>query len=178
MGRTKQLLRFGDKTLVEQVIDNVLASRVAETIVVIGHEGDAVEAVLRHKPLKLVRNENYREGMSTSVRAAMGSISPSVRGVLVILGDQPGVTAEVIDQLIDSFTEGKGSIIVPVYKGRRGNPVLFDIKYKPELMKLSGDVGAREIVVVHAGEVYEVDVEFEGILEDIDTEQDYKRHAG
>ncbi len=177
MGRTKQLLRFEDKTLVGHVVDNVLASRVAETIVVIGHEASAVQAVLKNSPVKLVLNENYREGMSTSIRAAMEQVSPAAQGVLIVLGDQPGVTGEVIDHVISSFNEGKGSIIVPVYKGRRGNPVLFDIKYRSELMKLSGDVGAREVMAAHPDSVYEAKAGSEGILEDIDTEQDYKRYG-
>lgn len=177
MGSTKQLLRFGDKTLVEHVVDNVLASNVGETIVVIGCQASSVGAVLKNRPVKLVLNENYREGMSTSIRAAMEQGSSAAQGVLIVLGDQPGVTADVIDKLVSSFEGGKGRIIVPVYKGRRGNPVLFDIKYKAELMKLSGDVGAREVVAAHPGDVCELDVGSEGILEDIDTEQDYKRHT-
>ena len=171
------MLRFGGKTLIEHVVDNVLASRVAETVVVIGHDANAIKGVLKNRPVKLALNQNYLEGMGTSVRAAMGQVSPAAQGVLIVLGDQPGITGGVIDQVVSNFSEGKGSIIVPVHKGRRGNPVLFDIKYKSELIKLSGDVGAREVVIAHPDDVYEVDVGSEGILEDIDTEQDYKRYA-
>lgn len=177
MGKTKQLLTLGNKTLIEHVVDNVLASRVAETVVVIGHDANAIKGVLKNRPVKLALNQNYLEGMGTSVRAAMDQVSPAAQGVLIVLGDQPGITGGVIDQVVSNFSEGKGSIIVPVHKGRRGNPVLFDIKYKSELIKLSGDVGAREVVIAHPDDVYEVDVGSEGILEDIDTEQDYKRYA-
>lgn len=175
LGRTKQLLVYQGKTLIEWAVDTVLASSVGETIVVIGHEAESIKAVLKDKPVKLVFNPDYARGMSTSLKAGIGKVSSEAHGVLIMLGDQPGLTPVIINELIAAFEAGKGGIIVPVYQGRRGNPVLLGVKYKPELMALSGDVGARQVLAAHPEDVHEVEVACDGILQDVDTEEEFRR---
>ncbi len=175
MGRPKQLLVFQGRTLIERAADTVVASKVHETIVVLGHQAEAVKAVLKDKPVRIILNPDYRQGMSTSLKAGLSQVAPDARAVLIMLGDQPGLTPETINQLIEAFEEGKGGIIVPVYNGRRGNPVLLDLKYIAEIMALTGDVGARQILAAHTEDVYEIQSDSESISIDIDTEQDYKK---
>ncbi|MBI4330510.1 MAG: molybdenum cofactor cytidylyltransferase [Chloroflexi bacterium] len=176
MGRLKQLLPLEGKTLIERTVDTVLASAVDETIVVLGHQAEAIEPLLKDRPVKMVLNRRYREGMSASLKAGLESVSSSSEAVLMVLADQPGLTADIIDRLLAAYRQKKGGVITPVYRGRRGNPVLIDIKYRPELMKLTGDVGARQLVAAHPEDVYEVEAGSDAILQDIDTEEDLQRH--
>lgn len=177
MGKPKQLLAYKSKTLIERAVDTVLASEVDETVVVIGHQAEAIKSLLKKRPVKLVFNERYREGMSASLRTGIENVSPGAEAVLIMLGDLPGLTPDVVNHLITSFHQRKGGIIVPAHLGRRGNPVLFDIKYKPELMSLKGDVGAKQLLASHPADVHEVEVDSDSILTDIDTEEDLKRHG-
>lgn len=174
MGRPKQLLVYKGKTLIEWAVDTVLSSCVGETIVVVGHEAESIKAVLKDKPVKLVFNPDYRQGMSTSLKAGVSSVSSRAMGILIMLGDQPGLTPGIINELIAAFEAGKGGIIVPVHHGRRGNPVLLDIKYKRDLMSLTGDVGARQILAAHPADVCEVKERSAGILQDVDTEEEFR----
>ncbi|MBI2935019.1 MAG: NTP transferase domain-containing protein, partial [Chloroflexi bacterium] len=90
------------------------------------------------------------------------------------LCDQPNLTPEIINRLIAAFKAGKAGIIVPVHQGRRGNPVVLDLSYRHELMDLSGDVGARQLLARHAGDVHEVEAGSDAVLQDIDTEDQFR----
>jgi molybdenum cofactor cytidylyltransferase len=96
-----------------------------------------------------------------------------VEGFFLILGDQPLITSKIINKLIKSFSPGKREIVVPYYENRRGNPVLFDIYWKDELMAITGDVGGRVLIKAHSENVKRVNILDETILFDIDQEKDY-----
>ncbi len=92
-----------------------------------------------------------------------------------ILGDQPLITSIIIKKLIKSFSPGKGEIVVPYFKNKRGNPVLFDICWKDELMAVTGDVGGRVLIKAHPEKIKRVNISDETILLDIDREEDYEK---
>lgn len=175
MGEAKQLLPFGGSTVLEQVVSRLLAAPLDEIVVVVGCQAEVMRSRLLRYPVKLVDNPNYREGMSSSLRCGLLAISPHCRGVLIVLGDQPRVSAATVRQIIAAFRRvGKG-IVAPVYRGQRGHPVLLDIAYRPEMMALHGDVGCKAILERYAAEVLEVEVESPAILQDVDDRQDYER---
>jgi molybdenum cofactor cytidylyltransferase len=173
MGQPKQLLPFGQSTIVERTIDNLLNSAVSETIVVLGYRDEEIRKTIAGKPVKLVINPDYQQGMSTSIIAGLKQVDKRARAVLIALSDQPFVDSQTINSLVEAFIANKRGIIIPVYQGRRGNPVIFAIKYKGELLNLKGDVGGREIITLHPDDVLEVAVNCEGVLLDIDTMENY-----
>jgi molybdenum cofactor cytidylyltransferase len=173
MGQPKQLMPFGQSTIVERTIDHLLNSAVSETIVVLGYREEEIRKTIVGKPVKIAINPDYRQGMSASIIAGLKQIDKRARAVLIALGDQPFVDSQTISSLVEAFIANNRGIIIPVYQGRRGNPVIFAIKYKGELLNLKGDVGGREIIKRHPDDVLEVAVNCEGVLLDIDTMENY-----
>jgi molybdenum cofactor cytidylyltransferase len=173
MGKLKQLMPFGKSTILEQAIDNLLNSAVDETIVVLGHKAEEITKTIATKPVKIIVNPNYEEGMSASIIAGLILADPRAQAIMLALGDQPLVDSQTINRLITEFYHHDKGIAVPTYKGKRGHPVIFAIKYKPELLKLKGDIGAREIIKNHPDDVLEIAVDAEGVITDIDTGDDY-----
>jgi len=174
MGALKQLMPLGKSTLLEQAIDNLLNSSVDETIVVVGHKAEEITRAIASRPVKIVLNPDYQHGMSTSIIAGLKQVDPKSQAVMLSLGDQPLVESGTINQLIDAFKSHDKGIAVPTHRGRRGNPVIFAIKYKAELLKLKGDIGGREIIKNHPDDVLEVPVDSESVISDIDTRDDYQ----
>jgi molybdenum cofactor cytidylyltransferase len=178
MGEPKQLMPLGKHTLLEQAIDNLLNSPVDETIVVVGHKAEEITRAIATKPVKIMFNPNYQQGMSTSIVAGLILVDPASQAVMLALGDQPLVESRTINQLIDAFnSHGKG-IAVPTHRGKRGHPIIFNIKYKAELLELEGDIGGREIIKNHPDDVLEVAVDSTGVITDINTQEDYQSQLG
>jgi len=173
MGQPKQLMPFGQSTIVERTIGNLLDSAVSETIVVLGYKEEEIRKTIAGKPVKIAINPDYQQGMSTSIIAGLKQIDKRASAVLIALGDQPFVDSQTITSLVEAFIANSRGIIIPVYQGRRGNPVIFAIKYKGELLNLKGDVGGREIIKRHPDDVLEVTGNCEGVLLDINTAENY-----
>jgi molybdenum cofactor cytidylyltransferase len=169
MGKLKQLMPLGKTTIVEQTIDNLLASRVNEVIVVLGHRAEEVMKRIAARPIKMVVNPLYRQGMSTSIVAGLTFIDSRAQAVMLALGDQPFVDSPTINKLIKEFEAHDRGIAIPTYKGKRGHPLIFSIKYKAQLSGLKGDIGGREIIKRHPEDILEVAVKCEGIVIDVDT---------
>ena len=172
MGKSKLLMDWNGKTILEQTIDNYLGSAVNEVVIVLGHESYELQKFIGERDVITVINPQYTKGMSTSIVTGMNFLSVQTQGVILALADQPTVGSNTINNLIDAFKTREKGIIIPVYYERRGNPVMFDIKYRKELLELTGDSGAREVVERHPEDVAEIFAE-EEVMEDIDTEKDY-----
>jgi molybdenum cofactor cytidylyltransferase len=156
--------------MIARVVDALLGSSVERVVVVTGHERERVEAALAGRGLTFVHNPDYATGMSTSLRAGVRALGPEVDAALVCLGDMPWIAAPHVDALIDAFQPVEGrEICVPVYQGKRGNPVLFAARFFDEMSQLEGDVGARALIDAHAEVVFQVPVDQSGVLVDVDT---------
>ena len=132
MGQNKLLLAFKGKPLIAHAVDTLLASAVDEVVVVLGHDADKVREKLGGKKVKFVENPDYREGLSTSVRAGIAAVSAHASAIMIYLADQPLLAPEEINSLIRAFAEARKlnkSIVVPFFRGRRGNPVILDSAY-------------------------------------------------
>jgi molybdenum cofactor cytidylyltransferase len=175
MGEAKQLLRLGQNTLLEQVVDIVRGSRVHEIVLVLGHQAGTIQKHLAIKDLKIVINESYQHGMGTSLRTGLAALSSETNAALIVLADQPFIRAETLDQLMDHYEQSGAQIAIPVYKGFRGNPVLLDRSVFPEVMALRGDIGCRAIFGNHVEGIVKVPVDDIGILLDLDTKGDVER---
>lgn len=173
MGGAKLLLPFGSSTILEQTVDNLLNSRVDDVIVVLGHSAAEMTRLIANRPVTITINQNYREGMSTSVVAGLNIVSDNAQGIMLVLADQPLVDSQTINLLLDTFATHDKGIIIPVYQGERGHPVIFANRYKGELLRLKGDVGGREVIDQHPDDILEVDVDCRGVCVGIDTVECY-----
>lgn len=171
MGETNKLLApLGGRAMVARVADRALASRLAEILIVTGHDGDHVAAALPSGRLERVHNPEHGIGMGRSLGLAVAHLDEAVDGVVVMLGDMPLVQTATLDALIAAFDPSEGhSIIVPTFEGRRGNPILLARRFFDEMAALDRDEGARAIVAAHEELLREVPVDDPGILRDADT---------
>ncbi|MCL6447381.1 MAG: molybdenum cofactor cytidylyltransferase [Armatimonadetes bacterium] len=173
MGAQKLLLPLAGRTMIERVVDAALASRVGEVITVLGYRAEETAQVLAGKPVRLVVNPDYARGQSTSLIAGVRAARPEAAALMFILADQPFLTPDLINRLIEVYQTSACLITRPVFKDRPGHPVLLDASLIPELVTLEGDTGAREIVARYRDRVKLVPVTDEVVLLDIDTQADY-----
>ena len=175
MGEPKQLLPFRDSTIIETVIDNLLGSKLSEVIVVVGHEADKIQTCIQHKPVKIVFNPDYQEGMLTSAQYGVGSISASADAFAMTLVDLPLITPDLVDMVIDAYVQAEGGIAVPSYNYRRGHPVIFDRRYADDILGLDGNSGGvRSLYKKYADDIHYVTVDTDRVLTDIDYRKDYE----
>jgi molybdenum cofactor cytidylyltransferase len=188
-GRHKLLLPLDDRPVIAHVIDASLASQARPIIVVLGHQSDQVRAQINHYTLHhdiaLVVNTHYQQGMSSSLRLGIQTILTDgyrkatsfhqVDSALILLGDQPLITPWVIDNLITAYRTTGLPIVAPLYKGKRGSPVLFDKSLFSELIEVTGDEGGRTVLEHHRHEVELVEIGDALANYDIDTWEAYKQ---
>ncbi|MBO1074452.1 NTP transferase domain-containing protein [Roseomonas marmotae] len=167
----KLLVRDAEgRPMVARVVDNILASGARPVVVVTGHERQQVEAALAGKAVTLVPAEDFASGLSASLKAGLAALPPQAEGVVICLGDMPLVPGAAIDRMLAAFDPEEGRAIVqPSYQGRPGNPVLWSREFLPEMMALTGDTGARRLLVRHAERVAEVEMPDDAVLRDFDT---------
>ena len=176
MGEPKQLLPFGNSTIIETVIDNLLASKLSEIVVVVGHEAEKVQAHIQHKPIKIVFNPNYQEGMLTSAQYGVKSISAAADAFAMTLVDLPLITPDLVNLVIDAYVQTEGEIAVPSYNYRRGHPVIFNRRYAADILALDGDSGGvRSLFQKYADDIHYVPVNTDRVLTDIDYRVDYEK---
>ncbi|HLJ29596.1 MAG TPA: NTP transferase domain-containing protein [Candidatus Angelobacter sp.] len=175
MGTPKQLLELDGKVLLQHTLENVRGSGIDEIVLVLGFAADAVRQQISINGLKVVVNPEYQQGMGTSLRAGLAAVSPQAKGGLIVLADQPLIRPGTLTQLMAYHHEHQPQILIPAYKGFRGNPVLLDREVFPELMSLNGDVGCRAIFGSHTENIHKLDVDDIGILLDIDSMDDLQK---
>ena len=141
---------------------------------VLGADATKLRREIKQSQVQIIENASYKEGLSTSLKVGLQAISPQAQAVLVLLADQPLVSHAVIDALIDKYEKSGSIIVAPVYNGKRGNPVLFDSSLIPELLRVTGDKGGREIIEKHLAQLATVDFESTIIGSDIDSWDDYR----
>ncbi len=173
MGSPKMLLDFGGKSMIERVIDNVICPEIENVLVVLGAYSDEIKKRLEKQPVMFCYNDNYKEGMLTSVQCGIRSLPPYTEAVLVFQGDQPFIKNEIIVELVKAYRfSGKG-IIMPVHDGKRGHPLLIDKKYFGIVDTLNSSDGLRSLSGLYPEDVLTVATEEPGILRDFDTIEEY-----
>ncbi len=175
MGRPKMLLPFGRKTLIETVLAGVLRSRVDDVVVVLGAHREAIEPVVSKFAFRAVFNEDFGAGMLSSVLRGLREVPDAARAFLVVLGDHPSPPASVIDRLIAAHERTGKGVVLPVYRGRRGHPVLIDKRYRDDVTALDPSVGLRQLLRDHPDDVLEVSVRTPAVLADMDRPDDYRK---
>jgi len=175
MGLPKMLLLFNNKTMIENVIMNVTGSEVDNTLVVLGSGKEDLIELIEKFDVSYCFNDNYKEGMLSSVKCGFKNIPSDFEAVLVFQGDQPLIPPSVINMVIEAYrSTGKG-IVIPVYNKKRGHPLLIDNRYKDEIERLDSNEGLRSLSYKYSGDVLEVETDISAILRDFDTYEEYKK---
>jgi molybdenum cofactor cytidylyltransferase len=174
MGTNKLLLPFNGSPIIGIVIDNIIQSGVDHILVVLGAFRDEMIAVIGKLPVAYCYNPRYKQGMLTSVQCGFNNMPETTDAAVIFLGDQPMIPGHVTRLIIRSYTKTGKGILVPVYKGKRGHPVMIDRKYADAIEKLDPAEGLRTLLMQFREDVQEVNVEMPGILRDIDTVEDYR----
>jgi molybdenum cofactor cytidylyltransferase len=178
LGRNKLLLSFKGKPLIAHAVDTLLASAVDEITVVLGHEADQVRAAIGQKRVRFVENRDYHEGLGSSVRAGFAAIPIHTSAIMIYLADQPLLEPGDVNFLICAFGEaGKinKSIVVPLFRGQRGNPVIVNSSYKASILAIAGETGCRRVIKQNPDQVLTVEMKTDHVVRDIDTMEDYER---
>ncbi len=171
LGRPKQLLMLNGTPLIAHVVDRALASTLDEVILITGAHGADVRAVIEGRKVLFVHNPDFEEGQGTSLAAGIIALDADVDAAVVMLGDQPGISPEVIDRAIKARRESGAPVVMARYGNQRGHPVLFGGELFPELRNLDADAGGREIVRDHQDLVVLVDGGADAPPPDVDTEE-------
>jgi molybdenum cofactor cytidylyltransferase len=173
MGRPKQVLPVKGKPMLEMVLDVYRRAKVDAIVVVLGANAAQIMRGLNLRKERVITNPLYRNGMSGSLRLGLREAEKGADAVIVALADQPFLSTDTINKMIEAYSKTRAPVVVPVYRGVRGNPVLFDRSLFSEIKRIRGDRGARSVVERHRDRLLEVAVEDEGVLFDIDTPSDY-----
>lgn len=173
MGTQKLLLPFDGKTIVEKVVENILNSGIENILVVLGANRTEIEEVLEFWPVQTVWNENFREGMHTSVIAGVNALPEQAKATLFFLGDQPFIPVNVSTKVVAAWKNSGKGIVIPIFNGKRGHPPLYDLKFRQEILNLDPAVGLRSVALKFPDEILEVETFRPEIVRDIDTQEDY-----
>lgn len=166
MGSNKLLLKIDGTTILEKVIKNVKASKLEEFVIITGKYDIGTEATKIYNP-------EYEKGMSTSIKQGLKDFNGDA--VMILLGDMPFVSTDIINKLYDNFEKSDRNIVIPVFEEKRGNPVIIGKKYFKDLLTNTGDKGAREIIKNNFEDALWVEIESNAILLDIDDEESYRK---
>lgn len=175
MGTQKLLLPFGGQPLVARVVDELLRSPVDQVLVVVGKDGKAITEAVADRQVQFVANTHSDDEMLRSVRCGLLATPRESTAAIVALGDQPGITADVVAELIRSFHATDRGIVVPTFKGKRGHPLLFAMQYRDEILTRYEGRGLRGLLDAHPEDVFELEVDSASVLDDIDLPRDYQR---
>jgi len=171
----KLLARLGGKALVRHVAEAAVCSSADPVIVVTGHRSEEVEASLHDLPVRFLHNASFAEGLSTSLKTGFAALPPQARAAVILLGDMPFVTSDLIDALAAGWRDRGGpAALIPTLDGRRGNPVVLSRDLQSEIENLSGDVGAGPILRGRS-DVVEWPTTDPAVAKDIDTREEFSR---
>lgn len=171
-GGAKLLQPFGGRTVIEASLLAALRAGLREVLVVTGAYHPELAALLAPYPVRLVHNPDWAQGMSTSLKAGVRALQGEPAGVLLCLGDQPGLPALVVRALAQAHRSGRALLVAPAVRGERRSPVLFDRSLLPELLQIQGDEGGREVVRRHQAQLLLLPYENERWFHDVDRPHD------
>jgi molybdenum cofactor cytidylyltransferase len=174
MGSPKALLSYQGRPFLEHLLDVARHPKIGVRRVVLGADAGPIVNEVNLAPDEVVVNDEWEKGQLSSIQAALRSLPPNTDGIVLLLIDHPLISSGLVGELIDSFYSSRKSIVLPVYEGRRGHPVIFSAGLYEDLMKAPLETGARSVVWAHVGEVQVVQTNEEGCvlnLNDPDTLQ-------
>ena len=173
MGSPKQLLRYRGQSLIRRAAQSAVESTCDRVVVVVGRDAQQMRDELRDVAVSVTENQNWQDGMSSSIRAGMEEIiNDDIDAVVLMLCDQPFVTADTLNNLVATHLETRKPIVASSYENTLGAPAFFSRELFDELTSLTADEGARRIILRHPDSV--ATITFPQGAFDIDTAQEYE----
>ncbi|UCC21870.1 MAG: nucleotidyltransferase family protein [Planctomycetota bacterium] len=176
MGKPKPLLKFNDKTFLEQIISVLKSSDIDTITVVLGAHAETIRQSIDLSETNVVINNNYKKGQLSSLIAALQNIPDDTEAILLCLVDHPFITKDLINSIVAGFKKTASPIIVPVFNKQRGHPTLFAKSLFHELLNAPEDQGARYVLYSNEDKVTELETTEPAARISIDTPADYKSH--
>jgi molybdenum cofactor cytidylyltransferase len=182
MGQPKPLLQWGQHSVIEAIVGRLVHLRFADVLVVTGHKAGEVSAKVKKAGGRSVHNAAYASGeMLSSLQTGLAALDDSISAAMVFLGDQPMLNPRLIHHLLLAYATGKGTLVAPSYQQRRGHPILIDRRYWRDLLELPPGSAPRDVINANASDMAYVVTDDPGVLQDMDTPEDYQaalRRAG
>lgn len=177
MGSTNKLtLETAGVALLRRTALTLLDASLNELVVVLGHQAETARSLLHGLAVRLVENPNYREGQMTSVHAGMQALGKPCDGIMVCLSDQPLLETADIDRLIHAFLfDCPRSVLVPTFKGRRGNPIVLAHRHRQAILNGKRNLGCKRLIEKNPELVWPLPMENDHCVSDLDTPEDYQR---
>ena len=163
---------FKNIPLIKHSVNNILSSNIDELIIVLGYQKTIVQNILdENSKIKFVTNENFSDGMSTSIKSGLKYLSDNSEAFFICLGDMPFINKKIYNHLINSRIDNH--IVVPTYKNKQANPVLFPKVMQTSIMSISGDSGAKKILEENKNNILNIKIDDIGITKDFNTKDDF-----
>jgi molybdenum cofactor cytidylyltransferase len=178
MGSPKALLSYQGRPFLEHLLDVAHHPKIGLRRVVLGADAEPIAKEVNLAVDEIVINEQWEQGQLSSIHAALRSLPAQTDGMILLLIDHPLISAVLVGELVDSFYNSGKSIVLPVYEGRRGHPVIFSSSLYQELMSAPLETGARSVVWAHAGEVQVVQTNEEGCVLNLNDPDTLQRALG
>jgi len=175
MGRPKQLLPLGDRTVIEHCIRTIIAAGIKDVVVVLGPDAGDITTAIYVLPVKSVFNKERGSEMAESVRTGLKAVSPASTGILICLADHPLVMPETLRALTEFHEKYPESVIIPSFKRRRGHPTLFPLRI---IREIQTQCTLRDVINDHEKEIVYLNADDEGVLLDMDEPGDYEMILG
>ncbi len=164
MGSPKALLPYQGRPFLEHLLEVTSHRNIGVRRVVLGAHAEPIAKAIQLEGDEIVINEDWEKGQLSSIQAALRSLPPGTDGILLCLIDHPLISSLLVQDLIEQFYSAKKPIVLPVYEGRRGHPVIFSASLYDELLRAPLETGARAIVWAHKNDVEEVQTNEEGCV--------------
>jgi molybdenum cofactor cytidylyltransferase len=178
MGSPKALLPYQGRPFLEHLLEVTSHREIGVRRVVLGAHAEPISKVVNLKTDEIVINQEWEKGQLSSIQAAVRSLPPGTEGILLCLIDHPLISSALVQELIEHFHKTKGPIVLPVYEGRRGHPVIFSASLYDELLRAPFETGARAVVWAHKGEIEEVRTNEEGCVLNLNDPETLQKELG
>jgi molybdenum cofactor cytidylyltransferase len=176
MGQPKLVLPWGRQTVIEHVVSQLSEAGIQEIVVVTGGAREMVAAALAGWPVRMGHNPEFSHSeMMASLQIGIRLLSPGIQAMLIVLGDQPTLESKVVKQVVDRYIDSRASLVIPSYQMRRGHPWLVRRELWKDLLDLGPEETMRDFLRRHEHQIAYIQVDSPGILEDMDTPEDYER---
>jgi molybdenum cofactor cytidylyltransferase len=178
MGSPKALVPYQGRPFLEHLLEVTSHRNIGVRRVVLGAQAEPIAKAIQLKADEIVINKDWEKGQLSSIQAALRSLPPETDGILLCLIDHPLISAVLVQELIEQFYKSKKPIVLPLYEGRRGHPVIFSSTLYDELLHAPLENGARAVVWAHSGDIEEVRTNEEGCVLNLNDPETLNKALG